>query len=121
MEDILKIAVCAMAGLFALLHGIAAISQLPKSLKSGSAGNLLPHLLMLAGGLTAAAAVAACLLGSSFDWLLMLLGGSAVCGAALWNGRRAAAQQGDQALFHLAHHISRAAVMLILVVNFVRV
>lgn len=111
----LTLAVCGFAALFGILHGIAAVSQLVK--KSGP----VPAILMLGGSLGVLAAAIDCLLGGSLDWLLMLLGGSTVCTAAVCNGKRAAAQKGDPALFHLSHHISRAALAAILVLNFLRV
>lgn len=105
---VLTLAVCGFAALFGILHGIAAVSQLVKK-KSPA-----PALLMLGGSLGTLAAAVDCLLGGSLDWLLMLLGGSTVCLAAVCNGKRAGS-------LHLSHHIIRAALAAILVLNFLRV
>lgn len=83
MENILKIAICVLAGLFAVLHIIAAVSQLAKK-KSPAAS-----VLMLGGALEALAAGIDCLIGGSLDWLFMLVGGVMVCAAAIMNGRAA--------------------------------
>lgn len=112
METVLTYVVCALTALFALLHLIAALSQL----KSHSPA---PHILMLGGALGALAAALDCLLRGSFDWLLMLLGGAMVCAAALWNGRQAAKSKGENH-FHLSHHITRAGLVLILVISMVK-
>lgn len=104
---ILTIAVCALAGLFTALHMIAAVSQLKNGCKPS-------HILMLAGSLGVAAAVFDCLMGGAFDWLLMALGGGMVCGAAFWNGK-------SSGNFHLAHHLLRFGIVLILVFTFIRV
>ena len=104
----LTLTVCGFAVLFGVLHGIAAVSQLVKK-KSPA-----PAILMLGGSLGALAAAIDCLLGGSLDWLLMLLGGSTVCLAAVCNGKRA----GN---LHLSHHITRAALAAILVLSFIRV
>lgn len=98
---------CLLAGLFAVLHLIAAVSQLRKETHPS-------HILMLASSLVVLSAVTGCLLGSGFDWLLLLVGGGMVCAAAIWNGRRSGT-------LHLSHHITRAAVVLILVLNFIRI
>lgn len=111
----LTLAVCGVAVLFGVLHGIAAVSQLVKRKDPA------PAILMLGGSLGALAAAIDCLLGGSLDWLLMLLGGATVCLAAVCNGKRAAAQKGDPALFHLSHHITRTALAAILVLSFIRV
>lgn len=105
---VLALAVCGAAVLFGVLHGIAAVSQLVKK-KSPA-----PAILMLGGSLGVLAAAIDCLLGGSLDWLLMLLGGFAVCLAAVWNGKRA----GN---IHLSHHIIRAALAAVLVLSFLRV
>lgn len=99
------VAVCALAGIFALLHLIAAGSQLKRHFHPA-------HLLMLAGALGTAAAAADCLYGGTLDWLIMLQGGWMVCAAALWNGMRA---QGETARLHLSHHIIRAGIAAVLV------
>ncbi len=98
---IFTLAVCVLAWLFALLHGIAAGSQLYK--KTGS----VPALLMLGGSLGVLAAGIDCLVGGGLDWLLMLLGGTIVCTAALCNGKRA----GN---LHLSHHLIRLGLVLAL-------
>ena len=105
---VLALAVCGAAVLFGVLHGIAAVSQLVKK-KSPA-----PAILMLGGSLGVLAAAVDCLLGGSLDWLLMLLGGAMVCAAAVWNGKRAGS-------LHLSHHIIRAALAAVLVLNFLRV
>ena len=102
----LTLAVCGVAALFGLLHGIAAVSQLVK--KTGP----IPALLMLGGSLGVLAAAIDCLLGVGLDWLIMLLGGSMVCLAAVCNGNRTGK-------LHPAHHLIRAGMMLILVVGFI--
>lgn len=108
--------VCLLAGLFALLHLIAVISAMRKEYKPS-------QIVMLAGCVITALAVPACLFGWpwNLDALLMAVGGGGVCGAAYWNGRSAAAKSGDKRMFHLSHHISRFAFVLVLVMNFIRV
>ena len=102
----LALAVCGFAALFGILRGIAAVSQLVK--KTGP----IPALLMLGGSLGVLAAAIDCLLGGGLDWLIMLLGGSMVCLAAVCNGKRTGK-------LHPAHHLIRAGMMLILVVGFI--
>lgn len=102
------IATCTVAVLFAVLHLIAAISQLIKKSSPAQA------VLMLAGALGVLAAAIDCAMGGAFDWLLMLAGGAMVCAAAIWNGKRSGA-------FHLSHHIVRAVVVIILILSFISV
>lgn len=99
------ILVCVLAGLFALLHLIAAISQL-------KSGGKLSSLLMLTGSLGTAAAVIDCLLGGRFDWLLMLAGGGLVCFAAIRNGQAAGK-------LHWQHHLIRIGTALLLTLAFI--
>lgn len=108
------LAVCALALLFAALHLVAVISQMRKEFRPS-------HIVMLLGCLLAAAAIPACILGWSFDWVLMAVGGGMVCGSAFWNGSSAARKAGDEKLFHLSHHLIRFGVVLILSMNFLRV
>lgn len=105
---------CALAGLFALLHLIAAVTAMAKEYRPS-------HLVMLAGCVITAAAIPACLMGWpwNLDAMLMAVGGGTVCGAAYWNGK-SAARAGDERLFHISHHIARFAFVLVLVMNFVR-
>jgi len=110
--------VCVLAGLFGVLHIIAAASQIRKGYKPS-------YLVMIVGALLTIAAAVACLFGVGGGWnldaLLMALGGGAVCGAAWWNGRSSAVENGDAWMFHLSHHIIRFGFMLILVFTFARV
>lgn len=107
---------CVLALLFGVLHLMAAVSAMRKGYR--------PYqLVMLAGGVISLLAAPACLFGWAWnmDAVLMALGGGAVCGAAFYNGRSAAAEAGDGKLFHLSHHMVRLAFVLILVLNFIRV
>lgn len=108
---ILTIAVCVLAGLFGLLHLVAAASQMAKDHKP-------THIVMMVGALLAIAAAVVNLfgIGSSFnlDGLLMAVGGGAVCGAAWQNGK-------SSGQFHLAHHLLRFGIVLILVFTFIRI
>lgn len=108
--------VCVFALVFAVLHLIAAISAMRKKYSPS-------QIVMLAGCVVSLLSIPACLWGwpGNLDALLMAAGGGAVCGAAFYNGRSAAAKAGDPKLFHLSHHISRFAFVLILVINFIRV
>ncbi|MDE6837303.1 MAG: hypothetical protein K2P33_02800 [Acutalibacter sp.] len=103
--NIFEIFIYICAGLFALLHLIAALSQL-------KARPLAPQLLMAAGALGLGAAVYDSVNAGAYDWLLALLACGMICGAAIWNGRRS----GE---LHLSHHITRIALALILVIDFV--
>ena len=108
--------VCVLALLFALLHLIAVIGAMREEYKP-------MQIVMLVGCVITLLAVPACLFGwpGNMDALLMAVGGGAVCGAAFYNGKSAAARAGDEKLFHISHHISRFAFVLILVMNFIRV
>lgn len=108
--------VCALALVFAVLHLIAVISRMAKEFRPS-------QIVMLVGCVITLLAIPACLFGWpwNMDSLLMAVGGGAVCGAAFYNGRSAAAKAGDEKLFHLSHHIARFAFVLILAVNFIRV
>lgn len=107
----LTITVCVLAGLFGLLHLVAAASQIMKDRKPA-------HMVMMAGALCAIAAAVVCLCGAgsgyNLDSLLMALGGGAVCGAAWQNGK-------SSGNFHLAHHLLRFGIALVLVFTFIRV
>lgn len=105
--NFLEIAIYICAGLFALLHLIAAGSQLRR-------GPLAPHLLMAAGSLGLGAAIFYSMDAGAYDWLLALASCAMICGAAVWNGKRS----GE---FHLSHHITRIALALLLVIDFVLV
>lgn len=98
------IVTCAAAFLFAVLHLAAAASQFKKGVKPS-------HALMFCGALGVLAAIVDCVLGGSFDWLLMLLGGGMVCGAAFWNGKSAGK-------VNPLHHVIRGAVVVVLVLAF---
>lgn len=108
--------VCALALVFGLLHLIAGISAMAKGYRPSQTA-------MLIGSLTTLAAVPACICGwpGDLDAISMAVGGGTVCGAAFYNGRRAMKEAGDKRLFHLSHHISRLAFVLVLVMNFIRV
>lgn len=110
------LSVCALALVFGLLHLIAGISAMVKGYRPW-------QIVMLIGCLITLAAVPACILGwpGNLDAVLMAAGGGTVCGAAFYNGRRAMKEAGDKRLFHLSHHISRLAFVLVLVMNFIRV
>lgn len=105
--NIFELLIYICAGLFALLHLAAAVSQFKTR-------PLAPHILMAAGALGLGAAIYDSVNAGACDWLLALLACGMICGAALWNGRRS----GE---FHLSHHITRAALALILVLDFVLV
>lgn len=108
------ITVCVLAGLFGALHLIAVISRIRKGFRPS-------YLVMLGGALGVLAAAVDCLLGGSFDWLLMAIGGGMVCGSAFWNGKAAAAESGDAGMFHLSHHLIRFGIAIILTMTFIRV
>lgn len=102
---IMETALYICAALFALLHLIAALSQLKTR-------PLAPHLLMAAGALGMGAAIFDSVNNGAYDWLLALLACGMICGAALWNGRRSEE-------FHLSHHVTRIALAALLVLDFV--
>lgn len=101
---VLTVIVCAIAGLFAILHIIAAISQLRKGYK-------LSHLLMLCGGIDIIGAIINCIDGRASDWFWMLAGGALVCAAAIMNGRAAGK-------LNPLHHIIRGLLALALSLAF---
>ena len=105
---------CGIAALFALLHIIAAASQLGKQDKKGKKvkKRYVSHWMMIIGGLLMIQAVVLCIFGSALDWASALLGGLFVCFAALMNGRRS----GNM---HKIHHIIRAVIAAAIVVGFV--
>ena len=70
-----------------------------------------PCILMIAGGAVLIGAVAASLDGLLYDWLLALFGCTAICVAAMWNGKRCNN-------LHLKHHVLRIAFCALSVVCF---
>lgn len=112
----LTLAICALALAFGVLHLIAGISAMKKDFKPS-------RVVMPLGCVIALLAIPACLMGWpwNLDSLLMAIGGGAVCGAAYYNGKSAAAKAGDEKLFHLSHHLIRFGIVLILVFAFTRV
>lgn len=95
---------CVVAGLFAVLHLAAAASQFKKGVEPS-------HALMFCGAVGVLAAIVDCVRGGSSDWLLMLLGGGMVCGAAFWNGKSAGK-------VNPLHHVIRGAIVVALALAF---
>lgn len=94
------------AEIFSLLHIIAALSQTRRA-------PFTDCLLMLCGGLIVQLAVVLCIIGSPLDWVMALLGGMLICLNAVLNGWK-------NGKIHWLHHLTRAAVVLALVIGFVR-
>ena len=107
MGSILKIVVCVPAGLFAVLHIIAAASRLLKEYKPS-------HLIMLCGGIGIIAAIFDHIDDRASDWYWMLAGGAMVCAAAIMNGRAAGK-------LNPLHHIIRGIAVLALTLAFLLV
>ncbi len=107
MENIVRCVVCAGAGIFSLLHLVAAGSAVRKEPKPS-------HIVMSLGALGLLGAIMACFLGGRMDWLLALFSCGLICGAAVYNGKTA----GN---LHPSHHIARAAYACILVFGFLQV
>ena len=108
----MRVAVSALAILFALLHIIAAAVQF-KSRDSAARGSAV---LMLCGGVALVCSAVSHLINSSLwawmDALSAACGFLLVCFAAYLNGRRS----GN---VHLSHHVIRGGIAALLVIGFV--
>ena len=92
----------AAAALLGALHLIAALSQIKEKKHTFPA-------MMLGSAMILLSAVFA-LLHNPLDWMLMLCGGLLICLAAIKNGK-------DSGHFHLAHHLVRGGIVLLLTIG----
>lgn len=106
MRLFFQIVLSAACGGFALLTGIAAVSQLRSGVRRESA---LP---MLAGAALLIAAAVCGILSTWFDWLLAVAGSVMIFCAAFYNGRKS----GE---FHLRHHVIRLGMCMAFVIGFI--
>ena len=66
---------------------------------------------MISGSLLLIAAVICNMIGQQFDYIIALLGCTAICAAATMNGRKSKQ-------LHISHHIIRIMLSIILVIGF---
>lgn len=85
---------------------IAAISQIKTEKKA------MPAVLMVAGSVILISAAVCNLAGQQLDYILALVGCTAICVAAIYNGMKS----GN---FHLQHHIIRIILSLVLTIGFI--
>lgn len=105
MRLFLQIVLSAACGGFAVLTGIAAISQLRSGARREAA------LTMLAGAALLIAAVVCGVLSVWIDWLLAVAGSVMIFCSAFYNGRKG----GD---FHLRHHVIRLGLCMVFILGF---
>ncbi len=105
MRLFLQILLWVVCGGFAVLTGVAAVSQLRSGTRRGAA------LAMLAGAALLIAAVICGIFGLSFDWLLAAAGSVLIFCSAFYNGKK-----GGE--FHLRHHVIRLGLCLVFVIGF---
>ena len=101
----MQIFLCIVSALLGVLSAIAAVSQIRGKKTS------VPAWVMLAGALLLVAAVVCNGIGQQFDFVVALLGCTAICAAALMNGIRSKQ-------LHIPHHIIRILLSAALLVGF---
>ncbi len=101
----MKYALYVLAGLYAVLSVIAALTQLKTAKKKDA------PVLMLSGGFLLAAAVVLQVAFGFWGWLPALIGGAMVSIAAYLNGSRSGK-------LHISHHIVRAVFTAALIIGF---
>ena len=96
----------AITALYGGLSFFAAFSQLKKLEQKTS------HVIMALGGLILIAEIGLHIINIPFNWIAAIVGGALICTAAVINGKKSGS-------FHIAHHIIRFTVTLLLVVGFI--
>ena len=102
----MNIALCIVSILFGGLSLIAAIVQICAEKKP------MPAILMVVGSVILISAAICNLAAQQVDFVLSLIGCTAICFAAIQNGLKS----GN---FHIQHHIIRIAISLILTIGFI--
>ena len=102
----MDIALCVVSILFGGLSLLAAIVQIIAEKKP------MPAILMIIGSVILISAAICNFAGQQFDFVLALIGCTAVCFAAVRNGLKS----GN---FHIQHHIIRIAVSVVLTIGFI--
>ena len=102
----MNIALCIISILFGGLSLIAAIVQIIAQKKP------MPAILMIIGSVILISAAICNFAEQQFDFILALVGCTAICFAAVRNGLKS----GN---FHIQHHIIRIAVSLVLTIGFI--
>ncbi len=101
----MQVFLCVVSVLFGVLSAIAAVSQIWCKKTS------FPAWVMLAGALLLLAAVLCNGVGRRIDFVVALLGCTAICAAALANGIKSKQ-------LHISHHVIRIALSILLLVGF---
>ena len=102
----MNIALCIASILFGGLSLLAAIVQVIAEKKP------MPAILMMIGSVILISAAICNFAAQQFDFILALVGCTAICLAAVRNGLKS----GN---FHIQHHIIRIAVSLVLTIGFI--
>ena len=102
----MNVVLCIVSIFFGGLSLIAAISQIRTEKKSMSA------ILMIVGSVMLISAIICNLAKQQYDYILALIGCSAICAAAIQNGLKS----GN---FHIQHHIIRITLSLVLTIGYV--
>ena len=102
----MNIALCIVIILFGVLSLLAAIVQIIAQKKP------MPAIIMIIGSVILISAAICNFAGQQFDFVLALVGCTAICFAAIRNGLKS----GN---FHIQHHIIRIAVSIVLTIGFI--
>ena len=102
----MNIALCIVSILFGVLSLLAAIVQIIAQKKP------MPAIIMIIGSVILISAAICNFAGQQFDFVLALVGCTAICFAAIRNGLKS----GN---FHIQHHIIRIAVSIVLTIGFI--
>lgn len=105
MRLFLQIVLFAACGVFSVLTGVAAVSQLRSGVRREAA------LTMAVGAALLLAAAVCGAFSLWFDWLLAVAGSVLIFCSAFYNGRKS----GE---FHLRHHVVRFAICLAFAAGF---
>ncbi len=106
MRLFFQIVLWAVCSGFAILTGVAAVSQLRSGTRRGAS------LAMLAGAVLFLVSVVCGVFSVPWDWLLAVAGSVLIFCAAFYNGKKS----GE---FHLRHHIIRLGICVLLTVGFI--
>ena len=102
----MNIALCIVSILFGVLSLLAAIVQIIAQKKP------MPAIIMIIGSVILISAAICNFAEQQFDFVLALVGCTAICFAAIRNGLKS----GN---FHIQHHIIRIAVSIVLTIGFI--